>query len=85
MKLLEEIKKEDIESLISESDLHVLEKIQNESYLETKNYVGAFENVGTFAKKDNKVFIFNFQYFRESSEELYKRFIEDMKNREEDI
>jgi hypothetical protein len=83
--LLEEIKKEDIESLISESDLLVLEKIQNESYLETKNFVGAFENVGTFAKKDNKVLISYSKYFRESSEEHYKRFIEEMKNREEDI
>lgn len=55
LNVLEEIKKEDILSLISESDLHVLEKIQNESYLETKNYVGAFENVGKFSKKGNKV------------------------------
>ena len=55
LKLFEEIKKEEIRILISESDLHVLEKIQNEIFLEKKNYVDAFENVGTFTKTDNKV------------------------------
>lgn len=55
LKLLEEIKKDDIRLLVSDSDLHALEKIQNEIYIEKKNYVDAFENVGTFIKTDNKV------------------------------
>ena len=55
IKLLEEIKKDEIRLLISDSDLHILERIQNEVYLEKKNYVDAFENVGTFIKIDNKV------------------------------
>lgn len=57
--LLQEIKQDEIRLLISEPDLHVLEKIQNEIYLEKKNYVDAFENVGTFIKTDNKVSIGN--------------------------
>jgi hypothetical protein len=55
LKLIEEIKKDEIKLFISDSDLHILEKIQNEIYLEKKDYIGAFENVGTFIQSDNKV------------------------------
>jgi CRISPR/Cas system CMR subunit Cmr4 (Cas7 group RAMP superfamily) len=62
LNLINEIKKEEIKIMVSDSDLIVLEKIQNEIYLEKKNYVDAFENVGSFVNPGpgNKVFFLSY-------------------------
>jgi len=80
--LLEDIKDNEqegikIENILNEEEKNYLESIQYETYIKLDMFVEALEHSGKFQKNNTN--------FIKSSEYLYEKYYDDLKQREEDI
>lgn len=66
-----------IENILNEQEKNYLESIQYETYIKLDMFVEALEHSGKFQKNTTK--------FIKSSEYLYEKYYDDLKQREEDI
>ena len=80
--ILENIKDDElegikIENILTEEEKNYLENMQYETYIKLDMFVEALEHCGKFQKNNTK--------FIKSSEYLYQKYYDDLKQREEDI
>ena len=66
-----------IENILNEQEKNYLESIQYETYIKLDMFIEALEHSGKFQKNTKK--------FIKSSEYLYEKYYDDLKQREEDI